>query len=81
MGRVLKAFVRLLYWGEKIGVPYRCATTPQEYAARLAGALVGQQQRLDYVILVFEEVMFSAHRVPRQRTALYFKIIRELRRS
>jgi len=81
MGRVLKAFVGLLKWGERMGVRYLPFNTPQEYAARLGTAIPGINYQLIYVVELFEEVMFSEHLVRREKITRYFRAIKELRKG
>jgi hypothetical protein len=80
MGRVLRAFLQLLQWGETLGIRRWPANTPQEYTGRLAAALPERAEELGFVTEVFEEVMFSRHLVASGRTARYFDSIRRLRR-
>ncbi len=75
MGRVLKAFARMLKWGERIGVPFFPANTPQEYTHRLAAAAPGTEPSLEFIVQVFEEVMFSTHLVDRDRISRYLKVV------
>ncbi len=80
MGRVLRAFVYLLRWGESLGISYFPFNTPQEYTQRLAAAVPAGNERLAFVVDVFEEVMFSTHLVSWQRISRYYRSIRALRR-
>ena len=80
MGRVLRAFVSLLRWGESLGISYFPFNTPQEYTQRLAAAIPAGNKHLDFVVDVFEEVMFSTHLVPWPRISRYYRSIRTLRR-
>ena len=80
MNRVERAFLALIRWGERSGVPFVFFYTPQEYALRLASEVPGSGGELDYVVEVFEEVMFSSHLVDSGRLARYFRAVRKMRR-
>ena len=81
MGRVLKAFTRLLRWGQARGVPYRPCETPREYSLRLLSVVPQMTATLDLVIEVLEESLFSTHIVEAQRISAYVGAIEEIRRS
>lgn len=80
MSRVERAFLALVRWGEQSGVPFVFFYTPGEYAVRLAALVPAGAGQLDYVVEVFEEVMFSPHLVAPGRIARYFQMIRSMRR-
>ncbi len=80
MGRVGRAFAALLKWGEALGIPYVFFYTPQEYTERLAAIVPAGAGQLNFVVEVFEEVMFSAHLVASGRISQYLRTIRLLRR-
>jgi hypothetical protein len=80
-GRVLNAFYRLIRWSESRGVTYRRAEAPQEYARRLLPIVPGMSTRLDLVVDVLEESLFSTHILEAGRLAAYLAAIDELRRS
>jgi hypothetical protein len=80
MSRVQRAFLALIRWGERQGVPYRLHLTPAEYSDRLSEAVPTGSGQLAYVVEVFEEVMFSAHLVAAGRVARFFHTVRSLRR-
>jgi hypothetical protein len=81
VGRVLKAFLQLLSWGEGRGVRYRMFDTPKEYASRLAIVVPEMSAQLGCVVEVLEEALFSTHLLPGERIAAYFSSIREIRES
>lgn len=80
MSRVLKAFLQLRLWGERLGVRYYPFNTPQEFALRLAGAVPGTGPELFLVVDVFEEVLFSSHLVAAERISRYFSTVRSLQK-
>ncbi len=79
MNRVQRAFLALTRWGEQLGVPYVFCLIPLEYSERLIAVVPAGSGRLDYVVEVFEEVMFSTHLVASGRLTRYFRAIRSLR--
>lgn len=79
MNRVQRAFLALTRWGGRLGVPYAHYLTPAEYSRQLSTAVPEGTGRLDYVVDVFEEVMFSTHLVASGRIARYIHTIRSLR--
>ncbi|HEB11352.1 MAG TPA: DUF4129 domain-containing protein [Spirochaetales bacterium] len=81
MGRVLKAFARLLKWGQRSGVPFFPANTPQEYTGRLAATVPDTEPSLGFIVQVFEEVMFSTHLVERDRITRYLRAVYDLCRQ
>jgi hypothetical protein len=80
MSRVQRAFLALIRWGEKLGVPYLYCLTPVEYSRKLSAAVPAGAAQLAYVVDVFEEVMFSTHLVASGSIALYIRTIRSLSR-
>jgi len=80
MSRVLRAYVRLLEWGEGNGVPHRGCDAPCEYAARLASVFPEKNGQLALVTEVLEEALFSTHLLPGMRMAAYFSAVREIKR-
>ena len=80
MSRVQRAFLALTKWGEQLGVPYLFFLTPLEYSERLSEAVPAGSGHLNYVVAIFEEVMFSTHLVAAARIARYIRTIRGLRR-
>jgi hypothetical protein len=80
MSRVLKAFLRLLKWGERKGVRYFPSNAPREYALRLEAAIPGSVSTITPVIEILEEVLFSPRLVAAQRLDRYFRLIRSLPR-
>ena len=80
MNRVQRAFLALTRWGERLGVPYAHFLTPAEYSRQLCTAVPERAGQLDYVVDVFEEVMYSAHLVASSKIARYIHTIRSLSR-
>ncbi len=80
MSRVQRAFLALIRWGERLGVPYVFFLTPLEYSQRLTEAVPAGRGQLAYVVEVFEEVMFSTHVVAAATIARYVRTIRSLSR-
>jgi hypothetical protein len=81
VGRILKAFLLLVRWGESRGVRYRAYETPREYSERLLLVLPDGKPRLSMIVEILEEAIFSLHLVDRRRTAGYFSAIREIRKT
>jgi hypothetical protein len=80
-GKVLKAFLLLLEWGEERGVIYKTFETPKEYTLRLESHVSSGVMTLPLVVDVLEESLFSSHLVGRERLAGYYKAIREIRQG
>ena len=81
MSRVLRAYLRLLEWGEGRGVPRRPYDAPCEYASRLASAYPDRGGQLAFVAEILEEALFSTHLLPGRRMAAYFSTVREIRQG
>ena len=81
MSRVLKAFLRLLRWGEVQGVAHRMSDTPQEYALRLATVVPNRSAQLTVVVEVLEEALFSTHLLSAERIAGYYSSLRDIQRN
>ena len=78
MGRLLRAYVKLIRWGERRGVAFRTPYAPQEYAFMVAERAPEHREALREAIAVLEEALFSPHRVPRERVGVYLRTIREI---
>ena len=78
MSRVQRAFLALTRWGSQLGIPYIQHFTPLEYSERLIAVVPTGSGQLNYVVDVFEEVMFSTHLVAAGRIARYIHTVRAL---
>jgi hypothetical protein len=78
MSRVQRAFLALTRWGSQLGIPYVLSFTPLEYSERLIAVVPTGCGQLNYVVEVFEEVMFSTHLVATGRIARYIRTVRAL---
>ncbi len=81
MSSVLRAYLKLLEWGENSGVPYRGFDAPHEYAFRLVSVFPDRSRQLALITEVLEEALFSTHLLSREQMAADFSTIREIRRS
>jgi len=81
MSRVLRAYLKVLEWGESSGVPQRAFDAPREYASRLASAFPDRSGQLAFVAEILEEALFSKHLLPGERMAAYFSTVREIRQG
>ena len=77
-GREIRAFVRVIRWGEGLGVKFRKSLGPMAYVDLVGKAVPESQGALYAVAGIFEEIMYSQHSVPESRTEEYFQTIRDL---
>jgi hypothetical protein len=80
MGKVLRAYVRLIRWAERRGVRFRAPLAPREYMYRVAAEVPDHRVALDQASVILEEAIFSDHRVARARLRVYFDTIRAVTR-
>lgn len=59
LGKAVRAFVRVVRWGERQGVPYSVATPPLEYVQRLNHRTENPNPQLTEAAELFEEIVFS----------------------
>jgi hypothetical protein len=78
MGRVLRAYVRLIRWGGRRGVSFRVSYAPREYADQLKERLPEHAGALEEAMVILEQALFSPVRIGRQRVGVYLKRIREI---
>lgn len=81
MGTVLRAYVRLLRWGERQGVRFRLPIAPREYLDLVARARPEQAAALGEAGAILEESLYSPRRAGRERIQRYLRIVREVVRS
>lgn len=77
-GRVIKAYVRVIRWGEDRGVKFRKSLGPANYVDLIGKAVPASHGALSVVGDIFEEIIYSSHTVPESRTAEYFERIRDI---
>jgi hypothetical protein len=81
IGKVLRAYARLIRWAERRGVRFRAPLAPREYIVRVAARVPDHRPALDEAAVILEEAVFSDHRVARDRLRTYFEAIRIVTRS
>ncbi len=81
MGTVLRAYVRLLRWGERQGVRFRAPIAPREYLGLVARVRPECAAELGEAGQILEESLYSPRRAGRDRIQRYLRIVKELVRS
>ena len=77
-GREIKAFVRVIRWGESYGVQFRKSLGPVAYASMVGKAVPESSKPLGTVADIFEEIVYSGHAIPESRTAEYFQMVKDV---
>lgn len=78
MGRVLKAFLKLVRYGRRRGVTHLPHNAPVEYAALVAEAVPLQRSAITEAMTIFEEVLFSPYLLSRAKLSRYFGLINSI---
>ncbi len=81
MGTVLRAYARLIRWGERQGVPFRLPIAPREYLALLAERRPAQAFPLVEAGEILEESLYSPLRSRRERLQRYLRIVKDVVRA
>ncbi len=78
-GRMVRAFFHLLRWGERRGVEHHAWETLKEYAERFTALVPGSDALMAAASEILEEALFSPRLVEKDRAAVYFSSLREIR--
>ncbi len=78
LGRVSRAFVRLIRWGRRSGIIFTATSAPGSYAQRLAERFPDQKEDLVYIADCFEEAAYSPNPLGKERLAEYEQSIRKI---
>jgi hypothetical protein len=81
MGTVLRAYARLIRWGERQGVRFRLPIAPREYLALLAQRRPEQEPSLAEAGEILEESLYSPLRARRERLQRYLRIVKDVVRA
>ncbi len=81
VGRLVKAFLRLLRWADRHGVSYRDYETLLEFSTRLLPVVPESRPEVSLIVDVLEEALFSTHIVSAERVARYYTAIRGIRKK
>lgn len=76
--RFVRAFFKLVRWGEGHGVSFTRSVGPVEFAERLATRVPEASGKLSEIALLYEEHLFSAQPLSGARLATYFHRIEEV---
>jgi len=71
----LRAFRRLVRWGDRIGVRFSPAYAPREYAGLLGKRVPEAEPVLAEIAAIFEEGLYSGRSLSDERLAAYFRAI------
>jgi hypothetical protein len=72
----IKAFLRLIRWGEKRGAKFQTYLGPKEYTETLGNIVPAIQETLVEIADLFEEQLFSHHEIDEEKNSKYFSNIR-----
>ncbi|HUV09304.1 MAG TPA: hypothetical protein VMX75_16330, partial [Spirochaetia bacterium] len=78
MGRVLRAFSKLIRWSKGKGVEYEHYLAPLEFARCVSLAVPAQEEYLRESMEIMEEALFSPVLLPKERLNRYFSLIRNI---
>ncbi len=76
----LRAFRRLVRWGERAGVRFSPAYAPREYAGLLGKRVPEAAPLLAEIAAIFEEGLYSGRALSRERLAAYFRAVGQVAR-
>ena len=78
MGRILRAYLKLIKWGKRRGVPYRGYMAPQEYGRELAEEVPAVEEALGEAVDIMEEALFSPDLVERGKVSRYMSLMKSI---
>jgi len=81
IGQASKAFVRLIKWAERGGVPFRKWMGPMEYLMLVAERSTANARALREIGTIFEQIAYAATDPPAERSQTYYNLIKEVTRQ
>ena len=81
IGQASKAYVRLIRWAERGGVPFRKWLGPLEYASMVTELAPEHADALIEIGTIFEEIVYAAAEPPEERVETYYNRIKEVTRQ
>ena len=81
IGQASKAFVRLIRWAERGGVPFRKWMGPMEYLMLVAERSTSNARALREIGTIFEQIAYAATDPPQERSQTYYNLIKEVTRQ
>lgn len=80
VGQASRAFVRLIRWAERGGVPFRAWMGPLEYLREVADRSAANAAALMEIGAIFEQIAYAANDPPAERSQTYYDLIKEVTR-
>ena len=80
IGQASRAFVRLIRWAERGGVPFRTWMGPMEYVLLVAERSTANARALREIGAIFEQIAYAATDPPAERSQTYYRLIKEVTR-
>ena len=77
IGQASRAFVRLIRWAERGGVPFRTWMGPMEYVLLVAERSTANARALREIGAIFEQIAYAATDPPAERSQTYYRLIKE----
>ena len=81
IGQASKAFVRLIRWAERGGVPFRKWRGPMEYLMLVAARSAPNAKTLLQIGTIFEQIAYAATDPSQEQTQTYYNLIKEVTRQ
>ena len=81
IGQASKAFVRLIRWAERGGVPFRKWRGPMEYLMLVAARSSPNAKTLLQIGTIFEQIAYAATDPTQEQTQTYYNLIKEVTRQ
>ena len=81
IGQASKAFVRLIKWAERGGVPFQKWMGPMEYLMLVAERSTPNARALMEIGTIFEQIAYAATDPPQERSQTYYNLIKEVTRQ
>lgn len=81
IGQASRAFVRLIRWAERGGVPFRRWMGPMEYLRSVAGRSAANAAALMEIGAIFEQIAYAATDPPAERSQTYYDLIKQVTRQ
>ena len=81
IGQASKAFVRLIRWAERGGVPFRKWMGPMEYLMLVAERSATNAKALMEIGAIFERIAYAATDPPQEQSQTYYNLVKEVTRQ
>jgi hypothetical protein len=78
VGKLLRSYIKLAKWGDKVGYTYQAWMGPYHYARRLASMVPAQEEKLREAGSTFESLVYGPHSATADQIEQFGKAIDEI---